>query len=226
MKIIELDEVDSTNEFCKRYKTQEDIIVTAKRQSGGKGTKGRSFLSEDGGLYISVMRRFNNFAAGKAFEIMIDGCVAVCKTLENFNIPARIRWANDVLVGDKKICGTLIENTFSGGYITRSIVGSGINVNNNLAPEIESIATSMKKYLNKTLDLDTVREEFIKNFSNKYSVSDYKKYIDWLNKPVKIITENEEKIVTAIDVLEDGRLAVDDGGKILKISSGEVSLRL
>ena len=56
MKIIELDEVDSTNEYCKVNDNGEDLCVFAKRQTAGKGTKVRSFISLDVGLYVSVMR--------------------------------------------------------------------------------------------------------------------------------------------------------------------------
>ena len=123
MKIIRLEEVGSTNEYCKGNDCGKDLFVVAKRQSAGKGTKGRSFSSNEGGLYVSVMRHYKNFPANEAFKIMVNACVAVCKTLEAFGVKPRIRWANDVLVGDKKICGTLIENSFSNGKISRSIVG-------------------------------------------------------------------------------------------------------
>ena len=110
MRIIELSECDSTNEYLKRLNGEEDTIVTALRQTAGKGTKGRSFSSADGGLYLSVMRFYENFSAANAFEIMINSCVAVCKTVEDFGITPVIRWANDVLVNGRKICGTLIES--------------------------------------------------------------------------------------------------------------------
>lgn len=224
MKIIELDEVDSTNEYCKAL--TENCIVTAKRQTAGKGTKGRSFISEEGGIYLSVLRYFNGFPAGNAFKIMINSCVAACRTLESFGINPVIRWVNDILVNGKKICGTLIENTFSGGNITRSIVGCGLNVANRFPEELINIATSMNEVAGKEFRLESVKEEFIKNLQREYSVTDYKAYVNWLLKPVTLKTADGEKDVIALDILPDGRLAADDGGKIIKISSAEVSLRL
>ena len=63
MKIIRLDEVDSTNEFLKRENIRGDAVAVAKRQTGGRGTKGRSFSSESGGLYVSFQREYGDFPA-------------------------------------------------------------------------------------------------------------------------------------------------------------------
>ncbi len=226
MRIIELSECDSTNEYLKRLNGEEDTIVTALRQTAGKGTKGRSFSSADGGLYLSVMRFYENFSAANAFEIMINSCVAVCKTVEGFGIKPVIRWANDVLVNGRKICGTLIENTFAGANIRRSIVGMGINVNNELPPELRQIAVSMREILGNRLSLQTVKKALIANLQKSFTIDDYKNYIDWFGKEVVLRTDKESYTATALDVTADGRLVVSRDGKIIEISSAEVSLRL
>ncbi|MDE7082265.1 MAG: biotin--[acetyl-CoA-carboxylase] ligase [Clostridia bacterium] len=226
MKIIELEEVNSTNEYCKINDNGEDLCVFAKRQTAGKGTKGRSFISLEGGLFVSVMRHYKNFSAESAFKIMVNGCVTVCRTLENFGLSPVIRWANDVLVCGKKICGTLIENTFSRGLITRSIVGIGINVNNEISPEIEKIAISMQQTAGKPFDLSEVKKSFLNSLKKDYTIEDYKKYINWFGQSVTLKTEEEERVVTALDITENGRLLVDWCGNMLEISAAEVSLRL
>lgn len=226
MKIIELEEVGSTNEYCKQNDCGEDLCVFATRQTAGRGTKGRSFISLDGGLYVSVMRHYENYSAENAFKIMVNGCVAVCRTLEKFGIKPLIRWANDVLVNDKKICGTLIENTFSNEKITRSIVGIGINVNNVISAEIKKIATSVKEVTGKYFDLEEVKRVFLENIKKDFSIEDYKRYINWFGREVTLKTGEEERVVTALDVTENGRLLVDWCGNMLEISAAEVSLRL
>ncbi len=226
MKIIELEETDSTNEYLKRLDGEEDTIVTAVRQTAGKGTKGRSFSSADGGLYISVMRFYKNFPASNAFKIMVDSCVAVCKTLEFFGINPAIRWANDVLVNGRKICGTLIENTFACANIRRSIVGMGINVNNTLPSELKDIAVSMSEIAGKKFDLQAVKNVHIASLQKSFTVVDYKKYIKWFGKEVTLHTDSETYTATALDITDEGRLVVNCNGKVLEISSAEVSLRL
>lgn len=225
MKIIELDSVNSTNEYIKNL-NDNDIIVCAKSQTGGKGTKGRSFISSAGGLYISVKRSPENFKADKAFKIMINASVAVCETLKNFGVNPVIRWANDVLVNGKKICGTLIENTISNNFIASYIVGMGININNALPSEIEDIATSLKTETGKTFSVEDVKGKLVENLQKEYSVNKYKSYINWFDKKVKLLIDGKEIFAVAKDVDESGRLICEIDGKIKKISSAEVSLRI
>lgn len=227
MKIIELEEVDSTNEYCKRIDSGEDIIVVAKRQSAGRGTKGRSFVSNDGGLYISVMRHYKDFKAENAFKIMVNSCVAVCKTLEKFGVNPQIRWANDILVNGKKVCGTLIENTFSDGNISRSIVGIGINIKNKIPRYLRHIAGSIEKNTGKNTSVKEVFDNLLKNLEKEYDIDDYKSYMNsWLGSKVLIKIADKEEKVEALDITENGLLKVNWGGNMLEISSAEVSLRL
>ncbi|MDE6868427.1 MAG: biotin--[acetyl-CoA-carboxylase] ligase [Clostridia bacterium] len=225
MKIIELEVTDSTNEYCKRIANGEDVIVTAKRQTSGKGTKGRSFVSDGGGLYISVMRH-NPVQSGCAFKIMVDSCTAVCKTLQSFNLTPVIRWSNDVLVNGKKICGTLIENTFRGDTVSRSIVGMGINVNNVLPQDLQEIATTMQEAAGKDFDVSAVRDALVKNLQKSYSLKQYKSYINWFGREILLRCADGEIRAVAQDVAEDGRLVCTIDGKTVKVSSAEVSLRL
>lgn len=222
MKIIKLDEIDSTNEYAKRNSFSEDTIVIASRQTSGNGTKGRSFVSDCGGIYLSLVRINPRENAG-AFSILINACVAVCKTLEAFALKPVIRWANDVLCEGRKISGTLIENRFSDGRLTRSIVGVGLNVNNALPDELASVAVSMKELLGKELNLSKVEKELIENLQKSFSVTDYKSYINYFGKQVSI---DGKRLVTALDVDERGRLIVSDGGKKEILNSAEVTLRL
>ena len=225
-KIIKLNSVDSTNEYCKRLITEKNVIVTSKVQTAGKGTKGRSFVSDSGGLYISVMRTMENFDEKNVFSIMISCCVAVCRTVESFGVKPTIRWANDVLIGGKKICGTLIENTLSSHHICRSIVGMGINVNNELPAELQSIATSLREEAGKKISLNKVRKRLLENLKNEYTIENYKSFIDWLGSTVTLNAGGKISKAKALDIAEDGRLVCEIDGEIRKISSAEVSLRL
>lgn len=228
-KIIDLDEVDSTNLFCKRYNSEHpdcDLIVTAKRQTQGRGTKGRSYSSEDGGLYISILKRLENFDFANTFSIMINACVAVCETLVKIGLSPRIKWANDVLIGDKKICGTLIENRLSQNGVCTSIVGMGINVNNPLPDEIKDIATSVSEQKGKRCKVGRVRKILLKNLRKNYTVADYKRFVDWFGQKVDLTCGEEMISAVAVDVDNDGSLICNIDGELKKINSAEMSLRL
>ena len=228
-KIIELEEIDSTNLFCKRCNVDEfdcDLIVTAERQTAGMGTKNRSFSSEEGGLYISLMRKFEGFDFANTFSIMINSCVAVCETLEEIGLQPNIKWANDVLVGGKKICGTLIENRLLSGGVCISIVGMGINVNNPLPEELKDTATSVSELKGKKYSVKKIRKILIKKLQNDYTVADYKRYVNWFGRDVQLICGDEVVPATAIDVDNSGSLVCKIGGELKKINSAEMSLRL
>lgn len=226
MRIIKLEQVSSTNEYIKTLKTDEDVAVVAKIQTDGRGTKGRSFCSENGGLYISVLKNYKDFSATNAFQIMINSCVAVCRTLESLNLTPVIRWPNDVLVCGKKICGTLIENTFCGGRITRSIVGIGINIFNELPAELKPIATSVYIQTGKKFGVSDVASLLLKNLENDCGIDEYKKYINWFGCTVSVKTSNGVFTAVAKDVCNDGRLVAEQNGKSVYLSAAEVSLRL
>ena len=226
MKIIELEETDSTNEYIKRANFYSDTAVVARRQTAGRGTKGRSFVSDEGGLYISIVRFYDSLSACDAFKIMVNHCVAVCRTLEHFDLKPVIRWANDVLIDGKKICGTLIENTFRGDKIARSVVGIGINVNNKIPDGLNDVATSITQHVSTKISVCDVKTELLDNLGKDYSVADYKGYINWFGSRVKILSGGMGRRVTALDVSDDGRLIVkEENGDISKISAAEVSLK-
>ncbi len=226
MKVIKLAEIDSTNEFCKRFIGEGDMIVTASEQTDGRGTKGRSFVSDEGGLYISVMRTYKEFDYSNTFRIMINACVAVCKTVESFRLKPVIKWANDVLIGGKKVCGTLIENRLGADGVCTSIVGIGLNINNVLPEELNGIATTMSSERGKKLPLWLVRARLIKYLKRQYTLQDYKKYINWFGSEVSIDCGGVCTQVTAVDVDDHGNLVCKENGKEFSVSSAEISLRL
>ena len=189
MKTIYFDEIASTNDYLKQLKNpEEDILAIATRQTGGRGTKGRSFISEEGGVYLSLLR-LDPCTAKDSFSIMMNSAVAVVKTLSAFDIKAKIKWPNDILVGGKKICGILIENVFEGEMVARSVVGVGLNINNELAEEIADIATSTKQILNRELAVATVTATLAYNLLQEHSFEEYRKNLLLIGEEVSIITE-------------------------------------
>ncbi|MCD8294312.1 MAG: biotin--[acetyl-CoA-carboxylase] ligase [Clostridia bacterium] len=226
MKTIEIRETDSTNEYCKRNDTGEDMTVICARQTDGRGTKGRSFISPDGGLYLSVMKHYTDYDSSQTFRIMVSSCVAVCKVLQEYGVKPVIRWANDILVAGMKISGTLIENTFTGSALTRSIVGIGIDVNNDIPTELAHTAISLKKATGKSVPMSQFKVSLLEALSKDYTISEYKSYMPWLGRDVVIKTDTETLKVRSVDIEEDGRLKIIRNGSAVRLSYGEVTLRL
>lgn len=227
MKIEFLDRVGSTNEYIRRYlPLGEDRIVVAKCQTGGKGTKGRSFLSDEGGVYFSALRFFPQLPARDAFRLMQHAAVSVCRTVESYGVEPRIKWSNDVLVNGKKIAGILIENEFSGPYIKSSVVGIGLNVGNDLG-ELSGIAVNLSDAAGRTLSADEVCNCLIRNFCETELLQSEKMYRERVLLGRITVTENGNVYdATAKRVLADGRLEIECGGETRALSAAEVSLKL
>jgi len=131
MKIIRLDEVNSTNDYAKKHCPENDelTVVTAKKQTHGKGRRGRAFLSGEGGVYAS-------FVCPADKLLTLRAAVAVLETLKRFGAAPLIKWPNDILINNKKICGILTETVQN-----VSVVGIGINVNNDISAVNDIAAT-------------------------------------------------------------------------------------
>ncbi|MDE7076644.1 MAG: hypothetical protein K2O62_04915, partial [Clostridia bacterium] len=153
--------------------------------------------------------------------------VAVCKTVESFGLNPTVKWANDVLVDGRKICGTLIENRLGAANVCSSIVGIGINVNNVLPDELKETATTMSEQKGgKKLSVKRIRARLVKYLKKQYDVNEYKKYVDWFGQEVYLDSNGQRTEAIALDVDADGSLVCEIKGQIKKISSAEMSLRL
>ncbi len=107
-----------------------------------------------------------------------------------------------------------------------SIVGIGLNVNNRLPDGLKQIATTLSCETGKEISLSEVKKVLISNLNKKFSLQEYKSYIDWFGKEVIVRTADGENTACAVDVDTDGRLICIIGGSLKKISSAEVSLIL
>lgn len=228
MKIIILKKVSSTEDYIrkilkKQQKTREDAVVVAQVQKKGRGTKGRDFSSLKGGVYLSYLRFHDGFKAADAFKLNEGFSVAVVKTLLAFGVKSGLKWPNDVYALDKKICGMLINNCVDGEDLDYTIVGIGVNVNNEIPSDLADIAISVKQILGENCDLDAFTATLIFNLANLEEVDLYARYSIVLGKKIKVIPITGEPYFTVAEkILDDGRLLCSDG-KIL--SAEEVSVR-
>lgn len=226
MKIELLEEVDSTNDYVKRYLTcGENVIVCARRQTGGKGTKGRSFASDEGGVYLSALTFYDDIPASDAFRVMTHAAVSVCRTAESFGVCPEIKWPNDVYLSGRKLCGILIENGFSDGLLRWSVVGIGVNVHNDLSA-LRGIAVSLSEAANKSVSVAQTRDLLIENLQKSDCISDYLSYVKFLGRAITVIEGERAYSATALAITDDGRLKIEENGKIRTLTAAEISLKL
>ena len=135
--IVWYDCLDSTNsEVRRRIRELDNLSVTAARyQTAGRGQGSHVWLSPKGeNLTFSMLLRFGHsgispLPASDALHITRMATLSIHAFLEEEGVSSRIKWPNDIWVDDRKICGMLIENILDGGFVSESIVGIGINLN-------------------------------------------------------------------------------------------------
>jgi BirA family biotin operon repressor/biotin-[acetyl-CoA-carboxylase] ligase len=239
--ILRFDSVGSTNtEALNQAKlgAGEGLCVVARRQTAGRGRHGRVWISEPGaGLYFSLILRpkiANRFLP----LITLTAAIAVYDTLtELYGLKPDIKWANDIHVGDKKICGILAEMTESDEGLAIAL-GIGVNLkSSNFPPELVETATSIETETNCAPDADALLQTLTRRLAEYYSVLNDENGAEkirrewarrssyYAGKSVKVKLENETITGTTRGLEENGALRVEtDGGEIKIIQAGDVEM--
>ncbi len=132
--IMWFDTLDSTNDEARRHIDDIDnlSVVAAGVQTKGRGQGDHIWLSPKGiNLLFSIVLKFSigQMHAKDSFRISAAASESMVEFLRLHGIDSWIKPPNDIYVGDRKICGTLIENSVRGSWVTYSIIGIGLNVN-------------------------------------------------------------------------------------------------
>ena len=162
MKIIKFDTITSTNSFLKELTSNsvaEDFtVVVTKNQTSGRGQMNTKWSSEDGkNLIFSVFVRFSDLLIVHQKYLSYAISVGVYEAIKNYKLPKlQVKWPNDILSENDKIGGILIENSLQRKRIQSSIIGIGLNINQEKFPEDIPNAASIKMKTGASLDLDEV----------------------------------------------------------------------
>lgn len=173
INILKLESVDSTNtEAIKQARAgaSEGLCVIARQQTAGRGRQGRSWVSDpDSGLYFSMVLRPR--IEGRLLPLItLMAGIAVHDTLAGFGLKPDIKWVNDLLVEDKKICGILAEAVETPAGLA-VIVGIGINLrSDNFPSELAATATSIEAVTGLRLTADDLARPLTDQLSEHYSV--------------------------------------------------------
>ena len=162
-----------------------NITVVAEYQTAGKGCGSNTWESERGkNLTFSVLLHPTEIRANWQFRISEAVSVALCETLERYfrtlspsdSYPelgeqeVTIKWPNDIYVGDRKICGILIENRLKGSTITDSIVGIGLNVNQREFRSDAPNPVSIYQLTGEETDREALLQAFLKELSKAFEM--------------------------------------------------------
>lgn len=173
MKIVKLNAINSTNTFLRDLARESVVdnftVVLAENQTNGKGQFDNKWTSQEGkNLTFSVLYNFSDLSANKAFFLNCAVSLAVYDVLFKYHKEKlKVKWPNDILSSSKKLCGILIENTVSNGNISRTIIGIGLNVNQEIFPKELPNATSLKNVLGKEIDREKLLQELLEELEQR-----------------------------------------------------------
>ena len=152
--IIRLATVDSTNRYTRddadnlwnKHGENGFVVITATHQTAGRGQRGNIWSSNAGeNLLISILVR-----PGEALEVkrqfLLSQAVALAMhdAMLHYDIDTRLKWPNDIYVGNRKLAGILLELDYAGRYVEQAIIGIGLNVNQQAFPPMDRVPVSMK----------------------------------------------------------------------------------
>lgn len=242
-RVVCLDVTDSTNNECKRLAVQgaeSGLVVIAGEQTGGKGRRGRSFLSLPGkGLYLSVLLR-PQVSLQEVSQLTAWVAVAVCRATEALTgLPCQVKWVNDPLLKGKKLCGILCElGLDDDGRLDYVVAGIGINVSQtpeDFGPELSKTATSLGQHMDTPPRRSEVAAALIGELNalwesfpagREFYLEEYRRRCVTTGQEVTLIRGDEEREAFAEKVNEDFTLHVRlPTGAEEDIFSGEVSVR-
>ena len=227
---IHFDKISSTNDYALSIKNhflfKEGLIISTNFQNNGKGQYGNNWHSEFAkNLLISIVI-YPKLSIKKKFDLNKIASLAVCELLCYYGLNAYIKWPNDIIVNDKKICGILIENIISNNIIKKSVIGFGININQTKFKKYNIPATSLKILNQKSYKLKKLKKELVNYFfKNLYLYRkgnfDNQKYNDLIyslnTKKNYLIGDNiVEGIIREVDHLGNLIISVSGRKKIFK----------
>ena len=173
--LVTLKEVDSTNNYLKDLLSNskpvvEGTVIMAEAQYAGRGQQQNKWLSEPGkNLTFSLLLKPSFLPVNQQFDLTRAISVAVIDALKPyFGEQLKIKWPNDIYVGNRKLGGMLIENLLQGSNIKHSVVGIGLNVNQENFPEGTGNPISFKQILHTDYDLQAILSEICKNIEVRY----------------------------------------------------------
>ncbi len=234
--------IDSTNNQARNLAAAgypEGTVVVAEMQTDGRGRRGRSWYSPVGqGIYLSVIFR-PVMPLQEISRLSLVAAVAVTAALEEeLNLPARIKWPNDILINNLKIAGILSEAVTDLDGVEYIVIGIGLNINNPIAAwpsDFRTPATSALIEYARPVSRVKLLHSLLYHLENYYLELLAGNFANILNKGksrsmvigqnLQLDTINGLIIGQAIDIDDDGFLIIQDqSGAVHTIMSGEISL--
>lgn len=230
--LVRLAVAESTNDVARLLASagaREGAVVLAGRQTRGRGRLGRVWLSPEGGLWCSLVLR--PVGQGPPGLLSLAAGLAAAEAIEAVSdVHAGLKWPNDVVLGERKVGGILIE-----GAADATIAGFGINVRvplEHFPPDVAETATSLHLMTDRPVDPEAVLEALLKRFAGWYDtwlaggagiVETWSRRDLTRGRPLLINISGETLEGTSDGIEPDGALRLKDAsGQVRRVVSGDL----
>lgn len=222
----------STNTYIKEHLAlPHGATVIARSQTAGRGRKGRTFVSDEGGLYMSLLLR-RTLTAKTVGLLTSAAAVAVAEAIENLApVSVQIKWVNDLLIHGKKVCGILAEGSVADGW---AIVGIGVNLAAVTFPkDLKEVATTVQNECGKTVSPAALAAEILNRLEPILDTAEDGAFLEETRKRSAVIGK-DITVYRGAETFPAHAVGIDQAGGLVIITqhgeetltSGEVSIRL
>lgn len=235
---IYTEDIESSNSYLmnemKDFKNGS--VLLSENQTDGKGRLNRPWLSNKGqNLTFSLLLR-DDLSRYNPNHINLAASLSVSLAIENlYQLKTNLKWPNDVLINNKKVCGILMESSIQGNEIEKIVLGMGINVNQtkftgSYRIQPTSIKFETKREINRERLLSEILNTFeehlfqLKN-NSKLVLDEWRDRCRMIGENVTIEINDEKKFGIFYDIDANGFMVLKTGEKIEKITSGDISVR-
>jgi BirA family biotin operon repressor/biotin-[acetyl-CoA-carboxylase] ligase len=239
-KILPYKKVESTMTVAKNFAISgipHGTIVIADTQTLGRGRLGRAWSSPKGGLWFSIILRPELPLDEVSLITLVSG-LAVSKTMQKlYKVQSGVKWPNDILVQNKKVCGILTEGLIGAENLEYAILGIGVNLNFDsaiLPDELRETAATLLSITNHYVPSEDFLYELLDSLNFEYMefIKDKKKFIKELEQHCitlgkEVFAYYHDKTITgtAKKITNRGGLVIKTDTDEIEVFSGEVSIR-
>lgn len=182
MKLVKLNAINSTNTYLKQLVKEIGAsnwtVVSAEFQTLGRGQVQTKWESENSkNIIISILIKLNNLKIKNQFYLNCAISLGIYEALKDYNLPKlKIKWPNDIMAVNKKVGGILIENSLMSDVIYQTVVGIGLNVNQEIFSNNLPKAISMKNILNKSFDRNLILLKIVASIKQQVKILEGSKF--------------------------------------------------
>ena len=229
--LLILEEASSTNAVALSSigQRQSGSIILAETQKEGRGRLSRSWASPPGGIWMSLVLK-PDIPLSRVYRINLAASVSICRAIsDKLGLEAGIKWPNDILIREQKVCGILMELGAQVDRLDYAVVGVGLNANNDPAAFPEPWrSTSLAARLGRSIDRCALiaailneMEQALDNMESREVYEEWRSRSLTLGKRVRISSAEGELIGRVLELDQDGALILEQGQDRRRILAGD-----